>query len=147
MGFSAEQQRTLSALLDEIIPGSADCALPGAGELGLAAYVEQVLDGAPGLRPLIARGLAQADERARGDFASLPPADRRGVLGELESALPGFLPSLVFHTYVAYYQDPRVRRALGLEARPPHPLGYEMEPNDLSLLDPVQARPKLYREP
>ena len=30
---------------------------------------------------------------------------------------------------------PQVVEGLGLEARPPHPKGYEMEPNDLGLLD------------
>ena len=59
---------------------------------------------------------------------------------------PAFLPSLTFHAYVAYYQDGRVALALGLEDRPPYPQGYDMPPNDLSLLDPVRERPKLYRE-
>jgi hypothetical protein len=38
-----------------------------------------------------------------------------------------------------------VLTALGLEARPPHPAGYAIEPNDLSLLDPVRRRAELYR--
>ena len=33
-----------------------------------------------------------------------------------------------------------------MEPRPPFPLGYEQPPDDLSLLDPVRERPKLYRD-
>jgi hypothetical protein len=47
---------------------------------------------------------------------------------------------------VAYYQAPRVVEALGLEARPPHPKGYEVELGDLTLLDEVRRRGKLYRD-
>ena len=36
--------------------------------------------------------------------------------------------------------------SLGMEARPPFPKGYEVEQGDWSLLDPVRARPKMYRE-
>src|SRR6516162_1999713 len=40
----------------------------------------------------------------------------------------------------------RVMRSLGLEPRPPYPKGFEVEQGDWSLLDPVRARPKLYRD-
>ena len=49
-------------------------------------------------------------------------------------------------TYMAYYSNDRVLEGLGLEPRPPHPGGYAMEPNDLTLLDDVRRRPKLYRK-
>ncbi len=32
-----------------------------------------------------------------------------------------------------------------MEARPPFPDGYEVESDDLTLLDAVRGRPKLYR--
>ena len=35
---------------------------------------------------------------------------------------------------------------LGLEPRPPHPKGYELEPGNLDALERVRARGKLYRE-
>jgi len=149
--FSRDQQHVLSAVLDEIIPPSADGALPGAGALGLAEVVDEALERTPELRPLIVAGLAAADELARGrdaeGFATLPAAERRGALEELTPTQPAFLPSLTFHAYVGYYQDARVIEALGMESRAPYPLGYEMPPDDLTLLDPVRERPKLYREP
>ena len=57
------------------------------------------------------------------------------------------MPTLVFHSYAAYYQHGSVVSALGLEPRAPFPGGYEVEPDDLTLLDPVRQRPKLYRDP
>ncbi len=149
-GFSDHEEQALSAVLDQIIPPSRDGRLPGAGELGLVRHIAQVLEKAPQFEPMIRQGLAAIDELARvrntEGFAALSDPDKLELLQELTSTEPGFLPSLIFHTYVGYYQNRRVVEALGLEARPPFPKGHEMEPNDLSLLDPVRQRPKLYRE-
>ena len=90
---------------------------------------------------------ARARERGAGAFAALTDADRELVLNEYSAADPGFLPGLVFQTYCAYYQSARVVSALGVEPRPPYPLGYPLEQPDLdALLEPVRAREKLYRE-
>ncbi len=148
-GFSPDEERALASVLDEIIPPRSDGKLPGAGELGLARYIEQAVQQSLDLGRAIAQGLAALDDLAglRGarDFAALSSQDRLEVLNEIATTEPGFLPGLIFHTYAGYYQDGRVMEALGLEPRPPHPEGYEMEPNDLTLLDPVRQRSRLYR--
>ena len=148
--FTEDEQRALRAVLDQIIPPSADTQMPGAGEIGLVAYIEQALHKSPDLRPTIAAGLAAADglaaDRGARDFATLAEAQRSGVLEELATAHPGFLPSLIFHTYVGYYQHPQIAAALGIEAHPPFPAGFPMEQGDLSLLDVVKKRPKMFRE-
>lgn len=142
--FSAEEASTLASLLDEIIPPRAD-GLPGAGQLGLASYVEQALQKAPELRPMIVQGLADLDAAAHRRhaqrFLALSQQQKVALLNE-----QGFLFPLLFHIYVGYYQNARVLTALGLDPRPPHPKGYEMRPNDLTLLDAVRGRRKLYRE-
>ena len=79
-------------------------------------------------------------------FADLEADERSAVLDEVAPEQAALIPGLVFQTYVYYYQHPRVLSGLRLEPRPPYPKGYEMEPSDLSLLDPVRGRPKLYRE-
>lgn len=143
-GLSADQERTLASVLDAIIPESPDGRLPGAGALGLVRHIEEVFRRSPELRPGLEQGLASLDERAgpRGAprFEALSPADRTEVLNEHAAADPGFLPGLIFHTYTGYYQHPRVVGALGIPPRPPHPEGYEIPENDLSLLDPVRKR-------
>jgi len=124
----------LAAVLDTLIP-PAD-PLPGAGELGLAS-------GLPAdLAPVVDPALAALPD----DFASLLLPERAQLLNELSTTQPAFVPALIFHTYVAYYSHDRVVEALGLEARPPYPDGYEMEPNDLTLLDPVRESPRRYRD-
>ena len=147
--FSAAEGRTLASLLDLIIPPSRDGQLPGAGELGLSVYILEALEAAPEQRPVIARGLSglndAAQRRGEADFAALSQAHRLEVVESVAKTQPGLLPLLVFHTYAGYYQNARVVEALGLEARPPHPDGYDLEAGDLTLLDPVRERGNLYR--
>ena len=149
--FSDEQRRTLTALLDEIVPPSEDGRLPGAGAIGLASRIDEALQDVPPMRAMIEAGLAALDEAARragaADFASLAGAERLEAVDARSEPHPGVLPTLIFHTYTGYYLDPQVVEGLGLEARPPHPKGYEMEPNDLGLLDRVRDRGPFYREP
>lgn len=145
--LSDDQRRALSCVLDEIVPPRTAVDLPGAGGLGLVARIERVLADSPELVPVVSAGLAALDASSRGgDFAGLARSDRRAVLDTVVAAQPGFLPALVFHTYLGYYADASVQRQLGLEGRPPHPRGYDMERNDLSLVEPVRARGRLYRE-
>jgi len=144
-GFSADEARTLASVLDEMIPPSAGGRLPGAGALGLVDDVDQALRKAPALRSMIVQGLADLDAAAGSrhaqPFVTLARDEKVALLNE-----QGFLFPLMFYVYVSYYQHARVVTALGLDARPPHPTGYAMEPSDLSLLDPVRRRRKLYRE-
>lgn len=145
--LSSDRTLALADVLDAIVPPSVDGRFPGAGELGLGeAMAEQ-----PELEPLLASGLAALDElaRARGaaGFAEVPPDERRPLLEASGEPAPGFLLILVVQTFLAYYQHPRVREALGLEPRPPFPRGYEVEPTDFSILDPVRGRDPIYRKP
>jgi hypothetical protein len=143
-GLSQDEKRSLAGVLDAIIPPSGDGRRPGAGELGLADYVEEKLRQMPGQLAEIARGLAAIDDLARRrsapGFAALPGEDRVEVLNELAAVEPGFLPGLVFQTYAGYYQNPRIVAALGVESWPPHPDGYTVATGDLSLLDEVRER-------
>src|SRR5262245_18412336 len=120
---AALPHNALARVLDLLIPASADGRLPAAGELGLAAYVEELAATTPGLRPLLAQGLARLDAEAAGrgapDFATLAPDARRALFDELVQSLPAFAPTLFFVAMTGYYREPRVLAALGLEARPP----------------------------
>jgi len=147
--LTAAQLRALAVVLDDIIPPRAD-GLPGAGGVGVAAYVDEVLNALPELKAMVAQGLDALDglARARGavSVADLPAAEQTALVNQLacsDNALP---PIVMLHAFAGYYQQPRVIEALGLPVRPPHPQGYEMAPVDLSLLDPVRARGRCYRE-
>ena len=137
--LSDPQTRTLVNVLDTIIPASRQRGMPAAGQIGVAEHVLQATD----LLPVVAAGLSALIDAG---FDDLDPPQRVGALNELAGSQPGFLPLLLFQTYQGYYQNAATLEALGLPPRPPHPLGYEIEENDLSLLEPVRAREKLYRE-
>jgi hypothetical protein len=59
---------------------------------------------------------------------------------------PMALQQLALATVTCYYQQDRVLEGLGMEARPPYPKGYQVPQGDLSLLDPVIARGRIYRD-
>jgi len=142
--FSDTEIAMLASVLDEIIPPSADGRLPGAGEAGVAAHVDRALAALPDLRTMVREGLAELEQAAETRhgrrFTALSRAERAALVSEQSFTFP-----LTLHTYVGYYQAPRVVAALGMEPRPPHPQGYAMEPSDLSLLDPVRKRAPFYR--
>ncbi len=144
--ISETQMRLFAGVLDAIIPPGEGGAHPGAGEIGLG---EILLQKVPELTPVLVQGLAvlreELENRQVADFAALAEDEKHALLEQVGVREPGFLPGLLFHTYANYYQQPRVLEALGLEARPPYPRGYELEAGDLSLLDPVRKRPRLYR--
>ncbi|MFP6625346.1 MAG: hypothetical protein VCC20_17850 [Myxococcota bacterium] len=137
--LSDQQTRTLVNVLDTIIPASHQRGMPAAGQVGVADHVQQATD----LLPVLAAGLSALIDAGFDEFDS---SQRVDALNELAASQPGFLPVLLFQAYQGYYQNAATLEALGLPPRPPHPLGYEIEENDLSLLEPVRAREKLYRE-
>jgi hypothetical protein len=140
----------LRQVLDEIIPPSADRSFPGAGELGVGERIGEMLAQQPELGHIIEQGLASigrlAGSRDPSGFGGLSSSQRAALLRELEAAEPAFFGALVMHTYFGYYTDRRITDRLGVR-NPPQPDGYELEPGDLSLLDPVRRRPKLWRDP
>ncbi len=150
MSLSDEEQSGLAALLDEVIPPSADGRMPGAGALGLADRVAGELAKQGPVLELVQAGLATLDRVARGEcgvgLGALAPDDRQRIVEQVAAAGTDLAPMLAFPTYIAYYEHPEVLSALGLEPRPPHPKGYELEPFDESLLEGVRQRARLYRE-
>jgi len=143
--------RSLSAVLDELVPPRPDGALPGAGGLGVGAHVERMLAQLPELGDVVLSGLRVLNELARErkglvSFADVAPNERHVLLREADVRAPGFTPSLTFLTFSGYYADPRVVAALGLEARPPFPQGYAVPDSDFALLENVRKRGPRWRQ-
>jgi hypothetical protein len=140
--LSAGQVRDLRALAGTIIPPSVTYGVPGADD---ELIFNDVLRNFERDRNDIGRALAHLATLAGGAFADLEPA-RRAAVGETFREAGGApLAALVRVVLLCYYRDDRVMRALGLEPRPPFPQGHVVEQGDWSLLDPVRARPPLYR--
>ncbi len=143
--FSDEEVRFLRRIADAVIPASMEWDVPGAGDAAILARI-------------LAKGAVseRAIREALGALAGTP-AERAALLalGEAEFAerfrafaagRPTFAGLVSWLVAAAYYQDPRVLRSLGMEARPPFPQGHVAPLSDWSLLEPVKRRGKMYRD-
>ncbi len=136
----------LVAVLDRIIPRSG--VMPGAGEAGVATFVQRELARNTDLAGLFARGLERigANSQCRGaPFTELPDIAKDEVLGDIEATAPEFFSALIKHTYGGYYTDRKILGLLGDDGRPPQPSGHMIERGDLSLLEAVRKRGAIYR--
>ena len=132
------QQSILSALLDTVLPASEDGTKPSAREIDFPAYLGEQ---APAFHDTLVQVLGQLG----GDFPSLALSQRVDQVQELEARDAKTFKALVFHIYDSYYQDHRVRHALGTIPGMPFPDGHSIVAGDLSSLEAVKARGKGYR--
>jgi hypothetical protein len=142
--LTAEQIRDLRALAGTIIPPSATYGVPGADDERIFGDILRSLERD---RDDICRALAHLASLASGAFADLEPARSIEVAARFREAGGAPLAALVRVVLLCYYRDDRVMRSLGQEPRPPFPKGHVVEQGDWSLLDPVRARPRMYRLP
>ena len=136
--FSGPESERLHALLDTIVPASEDGAMPSAASVDFDSYLAG--EGASSI-PLVQSMLARLDA----GFAEASASVRHAILVELERDNPTDFSALVFHVYNCYYQNRRVREAIGVVPGALFPNGATIEANDLSLLDPVLAGSHQYR--
>lgn len=145
--LTAAQHSTLDAVLNLIVPASADGRMPAAAEVGVPAYLyAEAADALPVLREELDELERRAQARFERGFVALAQGERHSLVEELRAQAPAFMHRLAMEALACYYQHDRVIEGLGLEARPPYPKGYQVVQGDLSLLDPVRARGKIYRD-
>jgi hypothetical protein len=140
--LTAEQVRDLRALAGTIIPPSAEYGVPGADDDKIFG---DVLGSLERDRDNICCALAQLATLSGGAFSELAPQRRTEVAAKFREVGGAPLAALVRVVLLCYYRDDRVMRSLGQEPRPPFPKGHVVEQGDWSLLDPVRARPPMYR--
>jgi hypothetical protein len=140
--LTAEQTRDLRALAGAIIPASLAYGVPGADDDNIFADILRSLERD---RDDICRALAHLATLSGGTFADLGPERRIEVAAAFRQAGGAPLTALVRVVLLCYYRDDRVMRSLGQEPRPPFPKGHVVEQGDWSLLDPVRARPSMFR--
>jgi hypothetical protein len=145
--LTSGQRQILDIVLNMIVPPSADGRMPGAAEVGVPAYL---LAEAPDALPVLCQELEELDRCSRESFtrgfAELEESERKSLIEEMRAQEPSFMSRLSMETLACYYQHDRALEGLGREARPPYPKGYQVVQGDLSLLDPVRARGKFYRD-
>ncbi len=142
------QRALLTDVLDQLIPSTGK--LPAAGALGVPDYIDRVVAGSTDLRRAILEALLQIDATAgrehSGAFSELEGSRKDAVLRRVEASEPELFQALLRQAYNGYYSDATVITGLGLEARPPQPVGHELEAGDLSSLEKVRRRGRMYRE-
>lgn len=145
--FSPAQRLLLTGVINRIIP--ARDSLPGAGDLGLAAYIEDAAAGTPESTSLFNSGLVQIEVAAGRDsaegFEALSNTAKDELLRSIETANPVFFDQLVLQTYNGYYTNPEVFDIIGYTIPKLAPPGSQPELLDVSLLDQQRKREPFWR--
>ena len=148
MSFSEEQTALASEVLDQLVP--AHDGFPGAGELGVAQHIDSVAASDSALGHLFEGGLASIESASHrthsAAFADLADDQKVQVLRAVESESPDFFAMLVRHSYAGYYSNRNIIELMGLEARPPQPLGFDLDPFDPTTVEHVKERGKIWRD-
>lgn len=144
--FSEDERRALTALAAMVVPASDEFGVPGADD---PAIVDNILEDASRRPDQLSAALAVlealARERHGAAFADLSDAHRQTVTEAYRDAHAGHANLVANLTMQGYYRDDRVMASIGLDPRPPHPQGYDVEQGDWSLLDPVREKAAFYR--
>jgi hypothetical protein len=133
--------RVVSAMM---IPASAEYGVPGADDGTIQADILATL-GRDTKR--VGEALDHLARLAGTPLEQLDQARRDAVAKEFRSSGGMAAATLIRVVLQCYYRDDRVLRSLGLELRPPFPKGHALEQGDWSLLEPVKARPSMWRRP
>ena len=132
----------LRILAGMIVPASVRYGVPGADDKTIFADIVK----SAGRDIVAVRGaLSTLRTLAGGAFGALDAARRAETAAKLRAE--GGTPVAIVARIVllCYYRDDRVMISLGLEPRPPFPLGHVVEQGDWSLLDPVRTRAPFWR--
>jgi hypothetical protein len=140
--LSARQRIDLRVIAAMMIPASAEYKMPGADDPAIQADMLATLgrDAGP-----VSEALDHLARLAGASLAELDEARREAIAKEFRATRNASVATLIRVVLQCYYRDDRVLRSLGLELRPPFPKGYGLEQGDWSLLDPVKARPSMWR--
>ena len=145
--FSSKQKDFIISILNIIIPKSD--GFPSAGEIEVYNHIDNILSDSPYLKRIFIEGLTSIQYESNilfnNDFISLNDSEKNIVLKNIEQIKTDFFNALILHTYNGYYTNNIVLNLLGPHARPPQPLGYDIEEGDLSSLEVVKSRGIIYR--
>lgn len=145
--LNENQRSTLAALLGSLVPADETFKVPGAGDTEiLADILETATPHGPALTAIPMALEAMAREVEGAAFIELAPGKQAEIAQAFMTAQPDLAMLLTSLIAQCYYRDARVMHSLGMEARPPHPQGFEVEKGDWSLLDPVRAREPFFRK-
>lgn len=141
--FDDAQRETLRAIAAAMIPASEEFHLPGADD---PVIFEDILASTGRDTEALATALTMLHSAVSGEISTLQSAGPGTVLERFRTENGATVAMLELAISQCYYRDDRVMRAIGMEPRAPYPKGFSIEQGDWSLLDPVRARGKIYRD-
>ena len=119
--------------------------MPGANDIGFFSYMHN-----ENILLFIQEGLIRIIDESHNhysrEFSALSVAEQSELVNGLKRILFRFFNNLTTQVVQCYYQHDDILKAIGLDARPPFPKGYLLEEGDLTLLEPVYLRGKIYRD-
>ena len=146
--FPASQHPMIRTVLNRLVP--AGSGFPGAGDLDLLDHLDRAANASASSRRMFVEGFQrialESESRHARVFEELSGSEQDSVLRHVESERRAFFEALVSRVYESYYSHPDVIRLLGLEARPPQPLGHTLPPFDSSVTRSMGQRGPLYRQ-
>ena len=134
----------LRVLADDMIPKSEAYGVPGAGdELIFKDILSEVRRNLSSVYKEL-RALSEiAEQMFCTSYKTLGDNKRQRVSTKfLDPTKQAVIARIVLQ---CYYRDDRVMKSLGMEPRPPFPLGHGIEDSDWSLLESVRKKGKTYR--
>jgi hypothetical protein len=106
--------------------------MPGAADVGFFDYIHE-------------KNLVSWIKEGLWELPSLKDFEQDSLINALRRKNFRFFDRLTNAVMKCYYQNDRVLKAIGMEARPPFPQGYPLEEGDMALLIPVYERGRIYR--
>jgi hypothetical protein len=141
--LSPAESRDLQCIAGMMIPASTEFDVPGADDPTIFADIVASLGRDLGV---VREALGELSALVGGAFADRDAARREAAVATFRARGDATVAILSRVILQCYYRDDRVVRSLGLEPRAPFPKGHTLEQGDWSLLDPVRARPKMWRD-
>ena len=143
IALNGHERRALRRVAAMMIPASAEAGVPGADDDAIFGDIVASLGvDAPAVR----QAIAALDALAGGSFADAPDDAARDAAQRFREPRSPLVAVLELAVSRCYYRDDRVMRSLGMEPRAPFPKGFDVAQGDWSLLDPVRARGKIWRD-
>jgi hypothetical protein len=137
--------QNLTTLLSLMIPADSKRGLPSGAEIEELKYrisngeLDQLVEAANSIELLIANSKKKS-------LKQLSPGDFEAFVKEQRVAVNTYLRLIGEELIKSYYTDSRVQEAIGGSSRPPFPMGFPMQENNLDLLEEVFNRGPIYRE-
>lgn len=146
--LARDDQRTLSTLLSALLPANQEFGTPSGDDPSIVEDILRTLR--PASNELVMEGLGDlrksSQERFGTPFEECSDEQRVTLFNEMSRRNANFYRTLSSVLLQCYYRNDDVMRSLDMEPRPPFPEGYEIPKGDLSLLDPVRQRGKIWRD-